>query len=313
MYIYTSYEKNQPNQPLNYISDSQQTIQTNNTEQFEFEQIQSFDIEYILGSQQVEDSLKRADYISSAYAAMIIENFIILAVILLGLYSELQYWLITKSSNIKDFCYCEMEGVSECNFGCVISQKNELSIRPTYLFYCCISIGAILQIWLNFGILYFRKLYWAQQLILLIVVFSCYALMISTLCTLIAYNFGIGLIYLGWLNAFVIIFCFAFYTMKTKSELNYGIGALFIMSPTIFFLIMFIKINPNYVIFLLLSSLILMSFGFYVIWESKKMLSQQRIIRLSIIEILIGSEFLIAFVNQGVFRGVELLIKKLKK
>ncbi|CAD8181415.1 unnamed protein product [Paramecium octaurelia] len=305
MYIYTSYEKNQPNQPLNSISDIRQTIQTNNTEQFEFEQIQS--------SQQIEDSLKRADYISSAYAAMIIENFIILAVILLGLYSELQYWLITKSSNIKDFCYCEMIGVSECNLGCVISQKNEFYIQPTYFFYCCILIGVILQIWLNLGIVYFRKLFWAQQLILLIVVFSCYAFMISTLCTLIAYNFGIGLIFLGWLNAFVIIFCFAFYTMKTKSEMNYGIGALFIMSPTIFFLITFIKITPNSVMFLLLNSLILMSFGFYLIWESKKMLNQQRIIQLSFIEILIGSELLISFVNQGVFRGVELLIKKLKK
>ncbi|CAD8087758.1 unnamed protein product [Paramecium primaurelia] len=297
MYIYTSYEKNQPNQPLHYIDDSLEQNQTQYTQQFEVESIEN--------DQKLNDSLKRADYISSVYAALVIENFIIPAVILLGLFSELQFWLITKTPNIKDFCYCETKKALECEKGCLVSQIDSYDIKPTYLFYCFFIIGVILQIWLNLGITYIRKQFWVSQLVLLIVIFSCYALTISTICILIAYNFGIGLILVGWVNAFVIIFCFAFYSMKTKSEINYGIGATFILSPTLLFLITYIKMSPNYAIYFCLNSIILITFGFFLIWESKKILSQQKIIRLSIIEILIGSELLIACINQVIFRAIE--------
>ncbi|CAD8127674.1 unnamed protein product [Paramecium sonneborni] len=304
MYMYTNYEKNPPKQPLNNIQDSLELNQTQQTQQFEVESIEN--------DHQLNYSLRRADFISSVYAALVIENFIILGVILLGLFSELQFLLITKTSNIKDFCYCETKKASDCDKDCLVSQKDSYDIKPTYLFYCFLIIGIILQIWLNYGITYIRKQFWVSQLVLLIITFSGYVLTISTICILIAYNFGIALILVGWLNAFVIIFCFAFYTMKTKSEINYGIGAIFILSPTLLFLITYINITPNYAIFFSLNSLIIISFGFFLIWESKKILSQQRTIKLSIIEILIGSELLINFVNQGFFRAIE-MIKNIRK
>ncbi|CAD8117455.1 unnamed protein product [Paramecium sonneborni] len=230
--MYTSYEKNQPNEPLNYIVDSLENNQTQYSQQFSVESIEN--------DQKFKDSLKRADYISSVYAALVIENFIILAVILLGLYSQLQFGLITKNSNIKDYCYCETQKAQECDNGCLISQKDNYEIIPTSLFYIFLIIGAILQIWLNYGIIYILKN---------VINYNVFLLCINDLNHLhIDYlQFWNCLDLIGWVNAFVIISCYAFYTMKTKSEINYGSiihsqklsRALFIFTPTLLFLIAF--------------------------------------------------------------------------
>ncbi|CAD8178033.1 unnamed protein product [Paramecium pentaurelia] len=293
MYSYEAYKTDNQN--------DQKVFDVNNQNKLELEQ-----------SKSISTTQKRADFESSVFSALVIQNLFILMMICFGLFTNMQFWLVDQPSDIIDFCYCGFGNTYQCQDECVYSQDEQNYPKPIALFYCSLIIGLIMHIWLNVGLAQIQKQHFLIILLYLAILCLFYIFTLTTFSILIAYTLGVQLIFLSWIIDFVFIFCIAFYTTRTKTQVNYKVGTIFIFIPTLLFLIIYISIYPDSALYICLDCFIVAIHEYFIIAEIIRFRNKEEFTS-SILDIMIGSSLLFGSINQCVISLIELCQGFLKK
>ena len=85
------------------------------------------------------------------------------------------------------------------------------------------------------------------------------------------------MVWYAWIITFAIVISLTTYACFTKSDMTlssnyssiYKVGGVFIIVPTLFFLIIFSFIYPSRSIFIIICSLVIILYGFYLVWETQ--------------------------------------------
>ncbi|CAD8167992.1 unnamed protein product [Paramecium octaurelia] len=293
MYSYEAYKPSNLNDQL--VSD------INDKKQLELEQQKS-----------INTTEQKADFESSVFSGLVIQNLFVLMMICLGLYTNMQFWLVYQTSDVNDFCYCGFVDASQCQDECIYQLEESNQPNPKGLFYGSVIIGFIIQIWLYIGFAQIKKQHFLLTHLQLAMLCLFYSFTLTTICILIAYRWGVQLIFLAWIIDFVFIFSTAFYTTRTKTLINYKAGSIFIFIPTILMLILYVSIYPHSAIYICLDCLFVTLHGYFIISQIIKLRSKEEF-KSSIFEIMITSSILFASINQCFISIIEFCQGLMKK
>ncbi|CAK87015.1 unnamed protein product (macronuclear) [Paramecium tetraurelia] len=285
MYSYEAYK------PSNF--NDQKVIDINDKQQLELEQQKS-----------INTTEEKADFESSVFSGLVVQNLFVLMMICLGLYTNMQFWLVYQIHDVNEFCYCGFVNEYQCQDECIYSGEESNQPNPRGLFYVSVIIGFIIQTWLYIGFAQIKKQHFLLTHLQLAMVCLFYSFTLTTICILIAYRWGVQLIFLAWIIDFTFIFSTAFYTTRTKTLINYKVGSIFIFIPTLLMLIIYIFIYPHSVIYICLDCLFAALHGYFIISQIIKLRGKEEL-KSSIFEIMITSNILFASINQCFISLIE--------
>ncbi|CAD8060761.1 unnamed protein product [Paramecium primaurelia] len=245
-----------------------------------------------------QDAYIRADFVKKVYTLLTLELLITLVMIALGLYTGMAFWLVQLEGGFLTECFYSGYGPIICNTGYYLYPA------PTWLFYVSFFAALILQCMLYCGGNIARKAPTNYVVLLLYIIFFGFTL--TTFCILMAIYWGQAIVWQAWGITFVIVFALTLYACKTKTDFSFKIGAIFILCPTILMLVIMSCIWWSAVIYILLCTLFIVFYGFYLIWETQLIMGKGKL-KLSIDDYVIGSLLLYATIIQLFLRIIEIL------
>ncbi|CAD8166585.1 unnamed protein product [Paramecium octaurelia] len=246
-----------------------------------------------------QDSYIRADFVKKVYTLLTMELLITLGMIALGLYTRMINWLVYIEVDEFDVCYYQAFGPIRCSGPIYYLQP-----YPTWLFYVSFFIALIMQCALYCGGNLARKAPANYIVLFLYIVFFGFTL--TTFCILMALYWGQAIVWQAWGITFMIVFALTLYACKTKTDFSFKIGAIFILCPTMLMLVIMLCIWWSYVVYIMLCTLFIVIYGFYLIWETQLIMGKGKL-KLSIDDYVIGSLLLYATIIQLFLRIIEIL------
>ncbi|CAD8091307.1 unnamed protein product [Paramecium primaurelia] len=199
----------------------------------------------------------RAQFFQKMYVCVTIEFAIYLVIISLGFHTNMGTWLIT----LQEACIMLID---YCTY----------SLAPTVLFYISLIVSLLLQFTLYFSNCA-REAPLKQIVIILYQV--SFGLTITTISIFMAISFLEGPVWMIWGNTLLIILMFTIFGCVKQSEITWKIGAIIIVGTTIPIMIILILIDTSVVWQKIVGAVIVITYGFYLILDTKFMMNKGRI------------------------------------
>ncbi|CAD8179773.1 unnamed protein product [Paramecium pentaurelia] len=233
----------------------------------------------------------RADFIMKVYICLTMELTFTFVMVILGLYTNMQYWLVTTGQ--QKSCYCAFGNFAQC--GCTYFSH----YYPTWLFYVSITVSIILHITVFCGGKRIRKRPWNLIILGLYILF--FGFLVTNLCILIAYEFGVGIVWQAIGITFIFVLALTVYQFKTKNCLSYRVGSICLFIPTLAIMLILMGVYSNYALSIFLCTLFIIGEGFFLIWETQMIIGDEKL-KLTIDDYEIGSLLLYASIIQLIWR-----------
>ncbi|CAK77922.1 unnamed protein product (macronuclear) [Paramecium tetraurelia] len=244
-----------------------------------------------------DNTQTRADFILKVYIFLTMELAFTFLLVILGLYTNMQQWLVTTGQ--EESCYCAFGSFSQC--GCTYISHYD----STWLFWVSIVFSLILHLILFCGNQRVRQKPWNFIILGLYILF--FGFLVTNLCIIIAYEFGVGIVWQAIGITFGFVLALTAYSFKTKTSFTFGIGSIFLLTPTLVLMLILMGVYSQFALSIFLCTLLVVGQGFFLIWETKAIIGDGKL-KLSIDDYVIGSLLLYGSIIQLLWRIMMLII-----
>ncbi|CAD8213119.1 unnamed protein product [Paramecium pentaurelia] len=275
----------------NYLLNQNDQQQYINPQSFETQNGQTQKMNQFQNQGVFQDQQIRVQFFKNLYCFLFFEFLFNLVMIALGIYTDMIFWLL----RLYEICYYDEENYQYCFYG----------VEPSWLFYVSLFISLILQFMLYFKGNLVRNAPVNYIVLILQIVF--FGFTFTTINIFWALRLLPIAVWITWGGTFLIIGVFTILAFLQKREISWQVGAIVILGISLTLFIIWIFTFHYYPLWAkFLSLVVILIYGFYLILETRLMMSQGRF-NLYTNDYLIGSLLLNGLMLQPLVRIFEIL------